>query len=94
MITEGFPKKSLNFIALPWLPQRGRGTAAAVDEEITYKYIKIYTYNKKTHTNTQNLRKNMIAEDKHLWYNLQKKLPVTVRGYIQSSRAQRVAVGF
>ncbi len=53
MITEGFPKKSLNFVALPCLPQRGRGTAAAVDEEITYKYIKIYTYNKKTHTNAK-----------------------------------------
>src|SRR5665647_422371 len=38
----------------------------------------IYNYNKKLIPNAQTLRKNMTAEEKHLWYDFLKKLPVTV----------------
>ncbi|MHB1364844.1 MAG: endonuclease domain-containing protein [Eubacteriales bacterium] len=38
----------------------------------------IYNYNKKLIPNAQTLRKNMTAEEKHLWYDFFKKLPVTV----------------
>ena len=37
-----------------------------------------YKYNKKLVTNAQELRKNMTPEEKHLWYDFLKKLPVTV----------------
>jgi len=38
----------------------------------------IYKYNKKLVSNAQELRKNMTLEEKHLWYDFLKKLPVTV----------------
>ncbi|MBQ4116559.1 MAG: endonuclease domain-containing protein [Clostridia bacterium] len=38
----------------------------------------IYNYNRKLKTNAQNLRKNMTDEEKHLWYDFLKKLPMTV----------------
>lgn len=37
-----------------------------------------YEYNKDLVPNAQNLRKNMTKEEKHLWYDFLKKLPVTV----------------
>ena len=36
-------------------------------------------YNKKLVSNAQALRKNMTPEEKHLWYDLLKRLPLTVR---------------
>ena len=38
----------------------------------------IYRYNKSLVPLAQNLRKNMTKEEKHLWYDFLKKLPVTV----------------
>ena len=38
----------------------------------------IYKYNKKLVSVAQNLRKGMTAEEKHLWYDFLKKLPVSV----------------
>ena len=37
-----------------------------------------YKYNKNLVSNAQELRKNMTPEEKHLWYDFLKKLPVTV----------------
>ena len=37
-----------------------------------------YKYNKKLITNAQVLRKNMTDEEKHLWYDFLKKIPITV----------------
>ena len=37
-----------------------------------------YDYNKKLIVNSQSLRKNMTPEEKHLWYDFLKLLPVTV----------------
>ena len=48
-------------------------SALAVDEEIM-----LYKYNKKLVENAQSLRKNMTPEEKHLWYDFLKKLPITV----------------
>ena len=36
-----------------------------------------YKYNKNLVSNAQELRKNMTPEEKHLWYDFLKKLPVT-----------------
>ena len=36
------------------------------------------TYNKKLKTNSQTLRKNMTKEERHLWYDFLKELPVTI----------------
>ena len=36
-------------------------------------------YNKKLITNAKALRKNMTKEEKHLWYDFLKRLPLTVR---------------
>ena len=36
------------------------------------------TYNKKLIANAKNLRKNMTKEERHLWYDCLKQLPVTV----------------
>ncbi len=36
-----------------------------------------YKYNKGLVKNAQELRKNMTAEEKHLWYDFLKKLPLT-----------------
>ena len=36
------------------------------------------TYNKKLVGNSRNLRKNMTKEERHLWYDCLKQLPVTV----------------
>jgi len=38
----------------------------------------IYNYNKKLVANSRSLRKNMTDEEKHLWYDFLKRLPVTV----------------
>ena len=38
----------------------------------------IYKYNKDYVVLAQNLRRNMTREEKHLWYDFLKKLPVTV----------------
>ena len=38
----------------------------------------IYKYNKELISNAQALRKNMTREEKHLWYDFLKDLPVTV----------------
>ena len=38
----------------------------------------MYHYKEKLTTNAQTLRKNMTKEEKHLWYDFLKKLPVTV----------------
>ena len=37
-----------------------------------------YKYNKQLVSNAQNLRKNMTPEEKHLWYDFLKRLPITV----------------
>ena len=37
-----------------------------------------YDYNKKYVSNAQALRKNMTAEERHLWYDFLKRLPMTV----------------
>ena len=37
-----------------------------------------YNYNKNLVSNAQELRKNMTSEEKHLWYDFLKRLPVTV----------------
>ena len=39
----------------------------------------MYPHNKKLTTNAQLLRKNMTPEEKHLWYDFLKKLPITVK---------------
>ena len=36
-------------------------------------------YNKKLVSNARTLRKNMTPEEKHLWYDFLKKLPITVK---------------
>ena len=38
----------------------------------------IYGYNKALVKNSKELRKNMTSEEKHLWYDFLKKLPITV----------------
>ena len=38
----------------------------------------IYKYNSKLVPDAQNLRKNMTPEEKHLWYDFLKRLPMTV----------------
>ena len=40
--------------------------------------IMIYNYNKKLVGTAQSLRKRMTPEEKHLWYDFLKRLPVTV----------------
>ena len=37
-----------------------------------------FNYNKRLTSNAQDLRKNMTAEEKHLWYDFLKHLPMTV----------------
>ena len=37
-----------------------------------------YSYNKNLVKNAQSLRKNMTPEEKHLWYDFLKDLPITV----------------
>ena len=39
----------------------------------------MYSYNKKLVSNAQELRKNMTAEERHLWYDFLKKLPIPVK---------------
>ncbi len=41
-------------------------------------HFTMYKYNKKLISNAQALRKNMTDEEKHLWYDFLKELPVTV----------------
>ena len=38
----------------------------------------LYKYNKRLVANARTLRKNMTKEEKHLWYDFLKRLPVTV----------------
>ena len=39
----------------------------------------MYSYNKKLVSSAQELRKNMTAEERHLWYDFLKKLPIPVK---------------
>ena len=39
----------------------------------------MYSYNKKLVSNAQELRRNMTAEERHIWYDFLKKLPVQVK---------------
>ena len=39
----------------------------------------VYSYNKMLVSNAQELRKNMTAEERHLWYDFLKKLPIPVK---------------
>ena len=39
----------------------------------------MYSYNKKLVTNAQELRRNMTAGERHLWYDFLKRLPVPVK---------------
>ena len=39
----------------------------------------MYSYNKKLVTNAQELRRNMTAEERHLWYDFLKRLPVPIK---------------
>ena len=39
----------------------------------------MYSYNKKLVSNAQELRRNMTAEERHLWYDFLKKLPIPVK---------------
>ena len=39
----------------------------------------MYSYNKKLVSNAQELRRNMTAEERHLWYDFLKRLPVLVK---------------
>ena len=39
----------------------------------------MYPHNKRLTSNAQSLRKNMTPEEKHLWYDFLKKLPITVK---------------
>ncbi len=45
-------------------------------DEVNYNMS--YKYNKNLVKNAQTLRKNMTREEKHLWYDFLKKLPITV----------------
>ncbi len=38
-----------------------------------------YKYNKKLISNAQDLRRNMTEEERHLWYDFLKKLPITAK---------------
>ena len=49
-----------------------------MDEESNVGETMIYNYNKKLVSNAQQLRKNMTPEEKHLWYDFLKMLPITV----------------
>ena len=39
----------------------------------------MYSYNKKLISNAQELRRRMTAEERHLWYDFLKRLPVPVK---------------
>ena len=60
------------------LPQRGRGTAKRWMRRASYGKTMAYKYNEKLVANAQELRKNMTDEEKQLWYQFLKRLPVTV----------------
>jgi very-short-patch-repair endonuclease len=46
---------------------------------ITLEHVSMYyNYNKKYVSNAQTLRKNMTPEERHLWYDFLKRLPITV----------------
>ena len=49
----------------------------AVDEEKLEEYM--LPYNRNLGPNSRKLRRDMTPEEKHLWYDFLKKLPVTVR---------------
>ena len=51
---------------------------SSIDRESILQKIMIYNYNKKLVPYSQSLRKNMTSEEKHLWYDFLKKLPLTV----------------
>ena len=62
----------------------------ATDEDVlnTNNITTMYPYKEKLTTNAQTLRVNMTKEEKHLWYDFLKKLPLTahrqkvIEGYI------------
>jgi len=39
----------------------------------------MYPHNKKLTVNAQNLRRGMTPEERHLWYDFLKKMPITVK---------------
>ena len=73
---------SVSIRLLPKAFPSGEGGPLAVDEEICFpflaKSIMKYNYNKKFVPISQSLRKRMTDEEKHLWYDFLKKLPLTV----------------
>ena len=71
-------------------PKAGEGGPLAVDEDAIFKSTTVgenmYPHNKNLTSNAQNLRKNMTPEERHLWYDFLKKLPITVkRQYVVGS---------
>ena len=56
----------------------GKGDRNAVDEEDILRKAMIYKYNKKLVPCAQKLRKEMTKEERHLWYDFLKRLPLTV----------------
>ena len=60
----------------------GKVAAKPTDEVLAVQVIKgitmFFNHNKNYVANAQQLRKNMTKEERHLWYDFLKKLPVTV----------------
>ena len=50
-----------------------------VDEYVKTKDNQMYKYDKSLIKNAQKLRKEMTKEEKHLWYDFLKKLPIQVK---------------
>ena len=50
-----------------------------VDEYVKTKDNQMYKYDKSLVKNAQKLRKEMTKEEKHLWYDFLKKLPIQVK---------------
>ena len=48
------------------------------DEESKVHLIMSYKYNKKLVSNARTLRRNMTPEERHLWYDFLKRLPITL----------------
>ena len=57
-----------------WLPLEGKLSPQVTDEVFMNK-----THNQKLIKNAQLLRKNMTKEERHLWYDFLKLLPITVK---------------
>ena len=57
----------------------GQIQACLVDEYVKTKDNQMYKYDKSLVKNAQKLRKEMTKEEKHLWYDFLKKLPIQVK---------------